>query len=251
MNARRRPALITALLALTCLVTSASAEPIPAIYNVEVLFRQSYPTGVVERVNEQFQLRLSFDPSRSSPESGVYGPPTFSTVPLALPNAPSGLSISTGRFTQHVATLPDPGTSFTQYALARTVTTSAPRTDETQPEFFRILHLETFVQGLATPTEISATTFPAHLGITGHNSLNAFDANFVYGGYFLTGPVGPGGNYAANSFAYFGNALLVGTATPVPDPATIVLTGAGLAVIGQRRWRQRRIRQRALRVHER
>ena len=240
MIAPHHSTLFAVSLALMCTVASASAEPITAIYSVQVLFRQSYPTGAIERMDERFRMRLTFDPAQVSPGTGTYGPPTFSTVPLPLPSVPSDLSVTSSGFTGHVSGLPDPGTAYTQYAVARTITASGPRTDVSEREFFRLLHLESFVTDLATQPEVSAATFPAHLGITGHNSLNEFNANFAYGGYFLTGPVGPEGDYAPNSYAYHGNALLVGTETAVPEPATIFLASAGLTVAAGRRWRARR-----------
>jgi hypothetical protein len=40
--------------------------------------------------------------------------------------------------------------------------------------------------------------------------------------------VGPAGNYAADSYAYYGNALLKGTEATVPEPGSMILIGTGL-----------------------
>jgi hypothetical protein len=103
--------------------------------------------------------------------------------------------------------------------------------------YFRLLQLESFVLDLATRPEINAGTFPEHLATNG--GLNPFNANFFFAGLFPIASGGPEEVYGPNSFAYFGNATLLGTAATVPEPATILLTTAGLAMLGRRRLRRR------------
>jgi len=233
--------------------TQAHSDPITAVYDVHVMFRYTTFTDetLAEHVNYRFPLRLTFDPPNAvpSPFGSNYGPATFSPVPLALPSPPPNLPLTTGNGTYHTSS-PQGGDFeglFLRYAFAG-YSAESPLPDDEEAfygAYGRHLILGSYVTRLPVKSRISARTFPVHLGIP-HNEFNSFNANFTYEGWlFLDSD--PYNLLAPNSFTYQGYAKLIET-TAVPEPATILLTGAGIAVLGQRPWRHRRSRHRMARA---
>ena len=80
------PFMLAVLTVWTC---PAGADPITAIYDVQVLQRQIISTPP-EPFSQQFELRMSFDPDAHS-GSDIYGPASFSSVPLTVSEPPADL----------------------------------------------------------------------------------------------------------------------------------------------------------------
>ncbi len=230
----RRGIVGIALVIVGIVSTSAAAEPITAIYDVNIVQRYDYNTESYESFSQQFSLRLTFDPAAAT-EGSSYGAPTFSHVPLTTVEPPPGAQLTTSRWTNHHAEL-DPDAAdgtYRQYAIAGMVT-GAP-----DDRFYRVLTLESFVVGLASRPTVSAATFPIHLGMNGGqaNLLNGY-GNFLFAAYRRTGD-----DFSSRvGSAYWGDALLRQVESPVPEPGTCLLVTGGLAVLARRRHRDRSAR---------
>lgn len=99
-----------------------------------------------------------------------------------------------------------------------------------------VLQLRGVLLSSATPQEIRPDTFPLHLGSFG-SPFNPF--NFTYSACLGVGPFGAGADSCSDASGaatrivdYTGTATLrQTTASPVPEPASALLVGSGLAML--------------------
>ena len=229
----RRVALLGIFVPLIFLLpTDGLAEPITAVYNVEVLFRYSYSTEQYELYPRSFPLQLTFDPATSDRE-GSYGEPTFSRVLLPIPEPPIGAPLYTSKSTSHHSELESNNVTYRQYAGAEELTSTTP--NSYQGEFVNGLLLESYFTDLPSRSIINAATFPVHLGMAGSVNLNGY-GNFLFWGFRYSRD----GLYTSDSFAYYGDARLARVdVSPVPEPGTWLLVATGLGAV-MRRMRQNR-----------
>lgn len=172
MRGRIRRTSASVLVLLTMSGPPAAADPITAVFDVQVLERLSQRSGgirVTEPLNQQFALSMTFDPARSSAESGIYGLPSFSSVPLDVPAAPEALS-PLRRFgsTTHIAA---EGGGFFAQALAGLL---GHRVVDSIPTLYAV---QVILTGFEPGASVRAPeTFPAHLAAPGAGS----PFNFIY-----------------------------------------------------------------------
>jgi len=206
----------------------AAADPVTAVYDVQIALRYSYTTGQYEFYSQQFPFSVTFDPATGH-IPGDYGTPTFSRVPLAVPGPPAGVNLTTTRWTDHHSELEsDSASTYRQYAIAASVTGLPDFSDQ----YYRVLYLESYFTGLSSRSTITAATFPVHLGMIGGeaNSLNGY-GNFLFAAYRQPSI----GVYTPGSFAYYGDARLNHVESPVPEPGTCALVGIGVSLLVRRR----------------
>jgi hypothetical protein len=214
--------LVIVLLSL-CTATGVSAEPITATYAVQV-FSRKYSTNIAQQVffqpfDASFLLNLTFDTTAGP--SGIYGPAIFSpdilAIPLEKPSVPDGLDISAGGITAH-----------------RNVAVATAGYDgRSSPDWFdRGYHSSLSLTGLALQPP-SVANFAADLG-----RYPGFP-NFVFSAcaVFSRDPENSCGGGRFERVDYLGSATLVSVdpGAAVPEPATIGLVGAGLALLVRRR----------------
>jgi hypothetical protein len=221
------------LAVLTVGTIPARADPITAIYDVQVLQRDLL-LGDPEPFSQQFELRMSFDPDASS-EANIYGPASFSSVPLTVPEVPADLlplrQISGD--TQH--RLSDGTVS----AGARQFEHSFVQNEQTQREYVQITRLIGIFA--SPPVTLTAENFPAHLGTKPLDSGNFFFTQWTCIGALGERCFDDPSRYLKSYVEYSGIATLREVESPVvPEPATLALVGGGLALLAAKRRRRGR-----------
>jgi hypothetical protein len=229
MKTHKRAPLLSALLVFS-LSPQAIAEPITAVFDVTVNQRQlnrfaepgtppPSPFGPVT-----FSLLMTFDPARGT-EFNPYGLLSFSEVPLEGASPVPGVPFSQPpiRITRH-------GSVFSEDLIADVSAEAIANDNQFGEDFFwdRLVQMHGFVFDVMGPLPpFTPETFPVHLGTQGDAPWN-----FVFRSALLRG------EYTADSFTYFGTAAfreLLTTPEPIPEPATLLLVGGGLAVLAKRR----------------
>ena len=199
-----------------CFARPVVAEPIVAVYHVQVSERMTWESNpLFEPFFQDFTLLMTFDPALSGDRT--YGPVSFSNVPL--PGVPVPGEIPTTSTTFHGQFEENPFGASNLFASA-TVFQSG-RTEA--GDYFKATRLISNVRVDYTPL-FSPETFPSDL-VLGTPFNFDYDTDF-----FPTGltPV---------TFAYNGFATLVAVNAPepTPEPATMLLVGGGLAALARRR----------------
>ena len=227
------PLMLAALTVWTC---PARADPITAIYDVQVLERY-FISGPMEPFSQHFELRMSFDPD-SRDQFSIYGPPTFSSVPLTLPEPPADvLPLRRRGNTSHF--LSESGGVSLVYADA--FDQMSGRGD--QPSFHNyVRNLQLFTTFVNPPLTLTAENFPAHLGTVDSRVGSAL--NFSFQEYECLVDSGEicfehSELYLKSHVLYRGVATLREVESPVvPEPATLALVGGGLALLAAKRQRR-------------
>jgi hypothetical protein len=223
---------ILAALALSTL--PADADPITAVYDVQVLerfFGQGGELGT-EEFHRQFTVSMTFDPARGTSTS-TYGPASFSSVPLQIPSPPADLALESGSNTTHRAS-PDGG--FLAGATAGRY--GGRRVAGIDTIYFVEIRLLSAMDGGSQATPITPETFPIHLGTLRENPIGGRVFNFIYSSCLGIGPFPEGADSCTDArtagsshVAYFGRATWHGVdVPPIPEPTTVVLVGSGLAI---------------------
>jgi PEP-CTERM motif len=224
----------TALVILAVSVCSrpAAAEPITAVYDVQIFERFSRtgpPPGVTEPFTQQFLLSMTFDPA-SSPGSGVYGRPVFSPVPLAIPSSPSGVTLTEFGSTTHIG--------FGGFFARAQSGVFGSFNDAGNPVVYdAVLTLTGSLLSSTPPVATTAETFPIHL------TIGTSFTNFVYSSCLGVGPFGPSADSctdaqgAATRIVRYSGRLTLLETTPaaIPEPATLALVASGLVILSRRR----------------
>jgi hypothetical protein len=196
-------------------VRPATAEPILAVYHVQVSERMTWESNPIwEPFFQEFTLLMRFDPALGGDRT--YGPVSFSEVPL--PGVPAPGEVATSSSTAHGQFDENPFGAANLFAVA----------DENQigmegGSYFRTTRLISNLPVDFTPV-FSPETFPAHLVLG--------TPNFDYGtSLFRTGLTPVTLNYRGVA------TLLAVNPEPIPEPATMLLVGGGLVALARRRLR--------------
>jgi len=211
--------LIAFALIAACSIAPVAAEPIRAVYQVEVSGRMTWESNPIwEPFFQQFTLLMTFDPALGGDRT--YGPVSFSEVPLPGVSAPGHVVTVAG--TAHGQFEENPFGAPNLFASAAETQVGTEGGD-----YFRTTRLISNVPVDLAPV-FSPETFPAHLVL-------ATPYNFDYS----TSLFRPGLTPVTISYRGFGSLLAVNPQQPIPEPATMLLVGAGLAALGRRRLRGR------------
>ena len=242
MTVRFRRTLSLALATLTIGATEIAADPITAVYDVQVyerFSRQGVDPGVLEPFLQLFSLSITIDPD-SPPGAGVYGAPTFSAIPLPLPPPPDGLVLSSGGSTTHIPT------SSGAFAQASVRTFGSTTIDGNLVVYSAALQLGGPMPTGSQPALATPETFFQHLDLARFGSFGPY--NFTSSACLGVGPFPPGADACDDARApgtrivtYRGTATLTEiNPAPIPEPATLALVGSGLALLVRRTRRARR-----------
>lgn len=225
------------ILAVSVYYRPVAAEPITAIYEVQIFERFSRigppSPGMTEPFTQQFLLSMTFDPA-AAPGSGVYGRPVFWPVPLAIPPSPSGLPLMEFGSTTHMATA-----SGGFFARAQSSVFGSFNDGGNPTVYDIVLTLTGSLLASTPPASTTPETFPVHL------TLGSGFSNFVYSSCLGVGPFGPGADSCSDAqgaatriVRYSGRLTLLET-TPavIPEPATLALVGTGLVLLSRRKSR--------------
>lgn len=228
------------LAALTLGTFPARADPITAVYDVQVLERSFGQGGEIggEEFHRQFTLSMTFDPANGTSTS-TYGPVSFSSVPLPIPSPPADLVLRSGSGTTHEGS-PEGGF----FARATAGISGGRRVAGIDTIYSVELRLLSAMDGGSQAALISPETFPIHLGTLG-NPFQEF--NFFYSACLGIGPFPPSADSCTDAqtagsshVTYLGRATLSdGDVPPIPEPATVVLVGSGLAIAARCKQRRR------------
>jgi hypothetical protein len=223
---------------LTLCTPPAGADPITAVYDVQVLERLFAQGGELgfEEFHRQFTLSMTFDPANGTSTS-TYGPVSFSSVPLQIPSPPADLVLRSGSGTTHEGS-PEGG-----FFARATAGISGGRRVAGIDTIYSVELQLLGANGGSQAALITPETFPMHLGTLGPFQ----DFNFFYSSCLGIGPFPSGADScndaqtAGSSFVtYFGTATLSdGGVPPIPEPATVVLVGSGLAMAARCKQRRR------------
>lgn len=233
-TAHCRRTLAALLLVLTA--GTAGADPITVAYDVQVLersMREGTGPTVTDPFLQQFTLFMTFDPTAPA-GMGVYGRPSFSPVPLAVPLAPGELTYLDVGATTHIA-LSTAGF----FARAEAGIVGSGSIGGNFAAYNRIVQLTGLVQG-SEPSPATPEAFPSHLAAGGFGPFN-----FSYSSCLGVGPFGAGADSCTDArgaetriVSYQGIATLQDTdVAPIPEPATVVLVASGLAWLARCRKR--------------
>ena len=198
----------------------ASAAPLTLFFDVSVDTRFNYATQQATAIDPvTFLLAMTFDaqgrPGPSSQDATLFGDPTFLGLPDALAvstaarEAPAltGGSVAAGDGSSQTYVQ-----NWRNFVLAASTQKWSSFGDADNSAFREItLRSDTRVSDFDAP---DLDLFLARM---------AGDVRFYYAGYTLSNGV-----YSPDSFQYSGTATQV--PAPVPEPGTLTLLGAGLAV---------------------
>jgi hypothetical protein len=194
-----------------------AAEPIRAVYHVEVSERMTWESNPIwEPFFQPFTLEMTFDPAAGGDRT--YGPVSFSEIPL--PGVPAPGPIVTNSFTSHGQFEQNPLGSANLFATAtvRQIGTEGG-------SYFSTTRLISNLRTDGLPV-FSPETFPAHLVL-------GTPFNFNYGtSLFLTGQTPVTLDYRG-----FATLQAVNAAEPIPEPWPLLLVASGLAAVARRRLR--------------
>jgi hypothetical protein len=237
MKAHPRWTSAVASLTVAIWAVPTAADPITAVYDIQVVersSRQDLESTVIVPFQQQFTLAITFDPDQPG-GAGVYGRPAFSPVPLAVPSAPAGLALAIFSSTTHIP-LSEGGV----FARAEGGLGGSGVIDGAFTVYSASVQLSSFLLAASPPLVVSAETFPGHLTL----SPNPF--NFFYNACLGVGPFPPGADSCTDARApgtrivsYRGTATLTQTdGAVVPEPGTFALVASGLALLSRRRTRR-------------
>ena len=200
----------------TCFTPPVAAEPIVAVYQVQISGRMTWESNpIFEPFFQEFTLRMTFDPALGGDRT--YGPVSFSEVPLPGVSAPG--EVATTSSTAHGQFEENPFGVANLFASAQ----ESQVVDSGGLTYIRTRRLISNVPVDFTPV-FSPQTFPAHLVL-------GTPFNFDYGtSLFRTGLTPVTINYRG-----FAELVAVNPPGPIPEPATMLLVGGGLAALARRR----------------
>ena len=237
MRLRAVPVLVFAIVGSAVLPGAAAADPITIAFDVHVsqvrLGGPGVPIAGPTPVDERFTVSLTFDPAVVPPGTGGrgYAVSGISPIPLA-PFPPAGLET---RSLPGIAIHDTNGFGGYFASASQTNQLGLGVLDGQQAFFVGVARFENSVRTPLSPLTISPETFAAHLAWSPLGS----PFNFTYEACLDIGPTEaacqgqlPGSVRAQ----YFGVATLSdAAAAPVPEPGTVILVGAGLAILARRR----------------
>ena len=221
---------VAAVLVVLCSAAATRAEPIVATYQVQVTEQRTPSSNFTWSPfpSQQFTLSMTFDPALvSAAGTGwTYGPASFSPVPLPAPAPPARESLAREGSTFHGRFEQD------QLEMSDLFASAGQHESHTGAEWRYARHTglisQVFIGDAAVP--FTAETFPAHL---------VLDSPFNFNYWVILSPVTPSGGLSQRvDYRGFATLLEVSSADPVPDPATVVLVGSGLAMLARRRNRR-------------
>jgi hypothetical protein len=222
---------------------AATGEPITATYNVHVSARDNWATATTEPFSADFVLQMRFDPALGPISCddecrygvSTYGPVSFSHVPLSVATPPATMQLAENGFTNHheVNCPPASGCGEPSFGVVAMAEHLAHGRDDlgnpgpAQAVFYSDLILLSATD-IVTRAVLSPETFVTDLARPTQHS-NGF--NFQYTG--VNGILGEDGRYHYTGYTYYGS--LAARTAPTPEPATLILTTAGIALVVRRR----------------